>query len=385
MIYVNFVCALLQSSMCLCYLSSVFCLLSSIIYHLSFNDTQCNANNHIPRYIISPVQTINKLDKYCLEEEGASNGVGGGVASSGGCTVIRQKEEKEDGETGADIFVTTNPLLTQPMCTWVVQSAEAHACGSLVKTWEMECDVDETLMAKGAEKGKGSGWTTSRHYAVPTMDIPVHEVPQLLRWFKNWLIPHVKPLLLLQFFPHLSSKDDQNRVQLAIHDAFVVKYSCEGEKTQRYLPLHTDESTHSLTIALNDAGEYVGGGTYFQKLNAAVRPEMGQVLCFDGSLVHGGDPLLKGTRYIIAAFLLMAEEGEGKEKEKEGEEEVQDSEDKGKEEGCSGTALEREGVKASFNSALRGDRRGDEEADATKVKGDVQEVDQGFSFSFGDL
>lgn len=36
--------------------------------------------------------------------------------------------------------------------------------------------------------------------------------------------------------------------------------------------------------------------------------DVGQVLSFRGDLLHGGDPLLGGTRYIIAAFMLIHEE-----------------------------------------------------------------------------
>lgn len=61
--------------------------------------------------------------------------------------------------------------------------------------------------------------------------------------------------------------------------AFVVKY--EYTAKQRHLPLHTDQSTLSLTIALNEGGEgiiledsisgqYSGGGTYFEALNETI-------------------------------------------------------------------------------------------------------------------
>jgi hypothetical protein len=33
--------------------------------------------------------------------------------------------------------------------------------------------------------------------------------------------------------------------------------------------------------------------------------DVGHVLSFRGDLLHGGDPLLGGTRYIIAAFMLV--------------------------------------------------------------------------------
>lgn len=57
-----------------------------------------------------------------------------------------------------------------------------------------------------------------------------------------------------------------------------------------------------LQIALNGLGEYTGGGTFFPCLGRSLRPPAGHVLSFGGSILHGGDPLLSGVRYIIACF-----------------------------------------------------------------------------------
>jgi len=103
-------------------------------------------------------------------------------------------------------------------------------------------------------------------------------------------------MLARHFFPHLNPA----LVSVVIHDAFVVRYT---HGAQNHLPLHQDESSHSVTMALNDDSDYDGGGTYFEALGGAVRPPAGKALVFDGQLVHGGDPITKGTRYIIAAFL----------------------------------------------------------------------------------
>ena len=48
-----------------------------------------------------------------------------------------------------------------------------------------------------------------------------------------------------------------------MHDAFLVRYEAGA---QALLPMHSDESEVSLTIALNPLGEYDGGGTVIAPL-----------------------------------------------------------------------------------------------------------------------
>ena len=63
-------------------------------------------------------------------------------------------------------------------------------------------------------------------------------------------------------------------------------------------------------IALNGLDEYSGGGTFFPCLGRALRPPEGHALAFRGGVLHGGDPLLKGVRYIIACFCFYDQEGQ---------------------------------------------------------------------------
>jgi len=42
------------------------------------------------------------------------------------------------------------------------------------------------------------------------------------------------------------------------------------DRDRRYLPLHTDQSSHSFVLALNQREEYEGGGTYFADLGATI-------------------------------------------------------------------------------------------------------------------
>ena len=90
------------------------------------------------------------------------------------------------------------------------------------------------------------------------------------------------------------------RLSLSLEDT-------DDAKAQRSLPIHQDDSHLSLTIALNDLSEYDGGGTCFAEHGMrVVRPDVGRVVAFPGEMRHGGAPVTRGVRYIIAAFLWVA-------------------------------------------------------------------------------
>lgn len=138
-------------------------------------------------------------------------------------------------------------------------------------------------------------WTTDRHYAVPTNDKPIHKVPELLDWFYPWMERECAPLLTKQF----GTRADY---RFYVHDAFFVRY--EGSKTTNHLPCHCDECSHSFVVCLND--DFDGGGTYFHDFNVTLSPKTGDVVSFKGdTLRHGGDAVIKGSRYIIAAFCYL--------------------------------------------------------------------------------
>ena len=147
-------------------------------------------------------------------------------------------------------------------------------------------------MVSAVEAQLQGNWTTSRHYAVPTTDVPVCKVPAVLSWFNQQLEHLIFPAMGRQFGVRAGS--------LRVIDAFVVRYSAAK---QRALPLHCDQSQFSLTVALNDRAEYEGGGTFFAKTGEPANTDAGGVVSFRGSLMHSGHPILSGTRYILVAFI----------------------------------------------------------------------------------
>jgi hypothetical protein len=240
------------------------------------------------------------------------------------------------------IYQTCDPILATEECARLIEAAEGTA-------------------------GLRKGWTTNRHYAVPTTDVALHQLDPQYDDTKQWFVEEVllrrlKPLLCRQFFGD-EAESRWREMEMLVNDIFIVKYSagevadrailCElqesseqiarkeesfmgsisnsecsldnASSSQRYLPLHADQSSHSLTIALNShqyspstsLQGFLGGGTFFPSLltesdnsaiqpaDGVVRPQQGEVLSFTGSLLHSGHPIICGTRYIIAVFLVL--------------------------------------------------------------------------------
>ena len=169
--------------------------------------------------------------------------------------------------SSALIVCTAEPILSPGSCSNLIKAAEKYAAAS-------------------------GGWTTTRHHAVPTTDLPVHMIPEALKSFNE--------AMQMRIVPCLSKHFEVDSTRIRVHDAFVVKYRAGS---QTHLPFHVDESIYSLTLALNDG--FVGGGTHFAELGETIQPGVGQAVIFHGRTLHGGEPVVAGERYIIAAFLYL--------------------------------------------------------------------------------
>ena len=165
------------------------------------------------------------------------------------------------------------PLLSERECLEWIAAAEAHAA-----------------------KTRG-GWTTSRHYAVPTTDLPVHAVEALVPRWNDLMREKLSPLLAAACADVVARASS-----VRVHDVFVVMYDASA---QHHLPIHVDQSAVSLTLALNGGDAFDGGGTTFADLGVTCSPETGHAAVFRGDLRHGGAPVTRGVRYVVAAFLFV--------------------------------------------------------------------------------
>ena len=124
---------------------------------------------------------------------------------------------------GGRIARTHAPLLSPGECAAAIRAAEAHAAAD-------------------------GGWTSTRHHAVPTTDLPIDAVPELLSWFNVFFTSQLGPLLSKHFdlrrFVRADAKayadgggggggggggdgggdGDGGGYALRVHDAFIVRY-----------------------------------------------------------------------------------------------------------------------------------------------------------------
>ena len=183
------------------------------------------------------------------------------------------------GEPGL-IVRTESRVISLEECAWVVAQAEAHAA------------------ARG-------GWSTSRHVAYATTDIPLHTIDTLRAWFPRVLHERLFPLVAsAPAFRALLEPIGGARA-LRVHDCFVVKYTgaTDGAEQQKELHAHKDQALISFTIGLNSVSEYDGGGTYFEALDQTVPTDAGHFTAFASTLVHAGVAVTRGTRYVLVLFL----------------------------------------------------------------------------------
>ena len=137
-----------------------------------------------------------------------------------------------------------------------------------------------------------------------------------MQWFRERLLPDIAYPLLSNAFGYtlpasLTASIVDLKFGLRVVDAFIVKYNAaEG---QRELRPHRDGSVFSFNVALNELDEYDGGGTSFRLLQrgqdsnnataAVIRSDRGRILAHSSALVHGGNPIESGIRYVLVAFV----------------------------------------------------------------------------------
>ena len=76
-------------------------------------------------------------------------------------------------------------------------------------------------------------------------------------------------------------------------------------QTRPWMPLHIDQNSFTVNIALNDDTDYHGGKlvALFENRVQQIHRLMGDATCHRGSVVHGVTSMISGTRFSMIVFL----------------------------------------------------------------------------------
>eukprot|EP00930_Biecheleria_cincta_P069155 TRINITY_DN56930_c0_g1_i1.p1 TRINITY_DN56930_c0_g1~~TRINITY_DN56930_c0_g1_i1.p1 ORF type:complete len:325 (+),score=43.83 TRINITY_DN56930_c0_g1_i1:64-1038(+) len=151
-----------------------------------------------------------------------------------------------------------------------------------------ECDQ---LIRAAHSRAAKVGWKGAPHAQYATDDVKVGDLSDdALNVFKSRV---EEPLRL-----RIAQEYRLPCEQVQVNDAFLVRY--DYENGQQALAKHRDGSIVSSTVSLSASDDYEGGGTSIDGI--PYRPEQGGAVLFAGARVHGGEPIVSGTRYILTIF-----------------------------------------------------------------------------------
>ena len=162
-----------------------------------------------------------------------------------------------------------------------------------------ECEVILTAIkdVTAARGLVGGGWDKDRHGAYPTTDLPLSAVPAAEVLIRTTIFKRVLRPLAPHFLPPPALPE-----HLEFIDCFFVKYSA-AEGGQRELQTHSDGSTFSFNILLNEPSDFEGGGTRFEKSGKVVHVKRGAALGHSGHVEHSGVAISAGERYLLVGFV----------------------------------------------------------------------------------
>eukprot|EP00930_Biecheleria_cincta_P076345 TRINITY_DN63558_c0_g1_i1.p1 TRINITY_DN63558_c0_g1~~TRINITY_DN63558_c0_g1_i1.p1 ORF type:complete len:383 (+),score=86.81 TRINITY_DN63558_c0_g1_i1:153-1151(+) len=219
---------------------------------------------------------------------------------------------KEAGKTRAADTLSVPAQLRQVYTLERVWSSEE--CSNVLDAVKAAAAANAASSAATGTQGLSDGWTTERHTAYATTDLPCSCVPAIDSWVRASLRSRVLPKLAerhgwLPADVDTAASSEHTASRLAYRDLFFVRYSAAAGG-QNGLALHRDGSIISFNILLNDPSEFEGGGTFVEADNQAYLIGQGDCFVHSGKLRHGGNPVTRGQRFVLVAFIDVLDEGE---------------------------------------------------------------------------
>ena len=127
-------------------------------------------------------------------------------------------------------------------------------------------------------------------------DVPATDLPEPARGYVRALVASLAARATLLFPGTFAGAEAR------VLDCFFVRY--DAQRCFAEMRDHVDESAVSLSVALNDAGDYDGGGLHVAAAGDVLDGPAGSVFCFPGAMTHGGVAVTRGTRRILSLFLV---------------------------------------------------------------------------------
>lgn len=140
--------------------------------------------------------------------------------------------------------------------------------------------------------GLSSGWKTDL-YSLTKCDIACKEIPGISSHIKEIMRYVSQTMQILYGY-------GSRKISLDHNQPHILKYSVEAGHTG--VELHCDRCDVTANLSLSKRDSYIGGGTYIQAINEIVKLEQGEFLFHPGCLVHSGQPITAGTRYLLVTF-----------------------------------------------------------------------------------
>eukprot|EP01083_Nonionella_stella_P053352 141152_1 len=164
-----------------------------------------------------------------------------------------------------------------------------------------ECDyVLNALIAYGDK----TNWKSNRYQSFATTDVALSMMDDAFNAF-------IRKELYYKLYPKIVEHYKfGNKFEIGAKYLFFVRYNDHTEYRNTYdmfkqnsLNLHRDGGLISFNILLNPSTQFVGGGTYFKNVDRVIGIEQGDSCVHPGNILHCGNAITKGKRYILVGFL----------------------------------------------------------------------------------
>ena len=196
-------------------------------------------------------------------------------------TAERERPEMAPCQAGAKVFVSgstpSSQLLAAAVKEAALQTTRVHGTSSV-----------------------GTPWVYARRLSALRSQNKI-----FLAWCRSWIKEKFDV--------------DATAIRAPRTEPHIVKYTHSVQSQFKGLGTHQDGSFVTCIMALSEANEYSGGGTYFPHLSQTVSLGMGEVLLFQGqqgpySAPHRAVPIASGKRVLYLAFFKLRKQKKKKKK-----------------------------------------------------------------------